>query len=291
MSEFYIGNRLVGDNHPAFIIAEIGNNHNGDFEMAKVMIDKAIECGVDAVKFQVKNIEKCFSKDLLDMPYDHHNSFGKTYREHKEHLEFSHQQYADLKKYSDEKGIIFFATPFDVDSFEFLKNIDAPAHKISSFHVTDNDLVHAVCTAGKPIIMSTGMSSIEEIDAACEYMNKCNSTYAILQCTSSYPTDDEDVHLSVIPELKKRYKVVVGYSGHERGISIAASSVLLGASVIEKHFTLDRTLKGPDHAASLEPKGFKLMVERARLLEKALGNPEKVVLESELKNRKKNRGY
>jgi len=291
MSEFYIGNRLVGDGYPAFIIAEIGNNHNGDFEMAKAMIDKAIECGADAVKFQIKNIEKCFAKELLDMPYDHQNSFGKTYREHKEYLEFSHNEYKELKEYSHQKGVTFFATPFDVDSFSFLKSIEVYVYKIASFHVTESDLLKAVCTAKKPIIMSTGMSTLEEIDKACEIMKADKATYALLQCTSSYPTDDTDVHLSVIPELKKRYQVVVGYSGHERGISIAASSVLLGSCIIEKHFTMDRTLKGPDHAASLEPKGFKLMVERVRLLEKAIGNPKKVVLDCELKNRKKNRGY
>lgn len=291
MSEFLIGDRWVGDGHPTFIVAEIGNNHNGDFELAKILIEKAHECGVDAVKFQVKNIEKAFPKELLDSPYQSHDSFGRTYREHKQYLELSHEQYAALNEYSKKVGIIFFATPFDEDSFHFLREIDVPCYKIASFHLTKDELLKTVCTAKKPIILSTGMSTAEEVDHAVHLLTDEGATFALLQCTSCYPTDDEDVHLSVIAEYKRKYDVVVGYSGHERGISIATSSIFYGGKIIEKHFTLDRTLKGPDHAASLELKGLAGVVERVRLLEKAIGSPHKTVLDCELENRRKFRGY
>jgi sialic acid synthase len=293
MATFNINNRLIGDGHPAFIIAEIGNNHNGDLDMAKSLIREAKNCGADSAKFQIKNIEKAFPQELLDQPYDNINSFGKTYREHKQALEFSFDQYKQLKYYCDEIGIEFFATPFDLDSVEFLEQINSPAYKIASFHLTDNTLLTRIVETNKPIIMSTGMSSIDEIDSAVDMFKKNCAPFALLQCTSSYPTNDEDVHLSVIAEFKKRYgqDTLVGYSGHDRGITIPAISVCFGASIIEKHFTLDRTLKGPDHACSLEIKGFKGMVERTRLIEKAIGNPNKQVLDCELKNRKKFRGY
>lgn len=287
MTEFKIGKGLVGDGHPTFIIAEIGNNHNGDMEIAKKLIDKAKEFAVDAVKFQVKNIEKAFTKELLDSPYDKYHSFGKTYREHKEFLEFTHEQYIELKRYAEKKDIIFFATPFDEDSIKFLHEIDVPVIKISSFHLIDDDLLIQTTKSGRPILLSTGMSTSEEVDHAFQVLKSTGTPFALMQCTSCYPTKDEDVHLAVISEFKRKYNIVVGYSGHERGISIAASSIFFGASIIEKHFTLDRTMKGPDHAASLELKGMSMLVERVRLLEKCIGEPKKRVLDCELANHKK----
>ncbi len=291
MNTMTINGRVINETSPAYFIAEIGNNHNGDFEMAKEMIISAKKCGADAAKFQVKNVEKAFDQKLLNSSYEGPNSFGKTYREHKYALEFSHQQYSDLKKFADQQGITFFATPFDLDSLAFLESIEVALYKIASFHLTQDELLEGLCKTNKPQILSTGMSSIEEIDKAVSIFRKNKANFALLQCTSSYPTDDENVHLAVIAEFKKRYDCLVGYSGHDRGISIPAASVCFGAKIIEKHFTLDRTLKGPDHAASLEPKGFAGMVERTRLLEKAIGSPHKRVLECELKNRVKNRGY
>lgn len=287
MADFEIGKRLVGDGHSTFIIAEIGNNHNGDMDIARELIDKAKEFSVDAVKFQVKNIEKAFTKELLDSPYDKYHSFGSTYREHKEFLEFTHEQYIELKNYAEERNIVFFATPFDDDSIKFLQGIDVPAIKISSFHLTNDDMLIQSAKSGRPILLSTGMSSSEEVDHAFQVLKNTGTPFALLQCTSSYPTEDKDVHLSVIGEFKKKYEVVVGYSGHERGISIAASSILFGAGIIEKHFTLDRTMKGPDHASSLELKGMSQLVERVRLLEKCIGDPGKHLLECEVANQKK----
>jgi len=289
MAEFKIGNKWVGDGHPAFIVAEIGNNHNGDLELAKKLIERAGECGADAVKFQVKDVETAFPKELLDMPYSGPHSFGRTYREHKLALEFSHAEFAALAEHAKLVGITFFATPFERKSLSFLETLDPPALKIASFHVHDLDFVADAAALGKPVVVSTGMSTLEEVDAAVEVLRRSGADFAVLQCTSSYPTDDKDVNLAVIRAYKERYGCVVGYSGHDRGITIPAASVCFGAKIIEKHFTLDRTMRGTDHACSLEPKGFAMMVERTRLIEAATGSPEKRLLECELATKRKNR--
>jgi len=284
-------NYLIGDNESPFIIAEIGNNHNGDINTALKMIKIAKDIGVDAVKFQVKNIETAFSKELLDKSYDGQNSFGKTYREHKMALEFSEEQLKQLYNYAREIGIICFSTPFDIDSVQLLEKLNNPIYKISSFHVTDLKLIEEICKTQKPIILSTGMSTIQEIDAAVTLIRKYHEQFVLLQCTSCYPTKDEDVNLRVIPFLRTKYDCPVGYSGHEKGLAITTASLTLGACVIEKHFTLDRTMKGPDHASSLEPTGMSLIVTRSKRIFNALGSSEKTVLDCELDNRKKFRGY
>jgi len=284
-------NRSIGENEPPFIIAEIGNNHNGSIDNALELIKTANDIGVDAVKFQVKNIEKSFSQELLNSSYVTENSFGKTYREHKQALEFSKEQLVEIYEFSRKLGIICFSTPFDTDSVDLLETIDNPIYKISSFHVTDMPLIEKVSKTKKPIIMSTGMSSIDEIDKAVELIRNHNDQLILLQCTSCYPTDDKDVNLAVIPSLRNRYSCPIGYSGHERGLAICTSAVTLGACVIEKHFTSDRTLKGPDHASSIEPIGMKDIVLRSKKIFNALGNSNKSVLDCELKNRKKFRGY
>ena len=284
-------NRWIGENEPPFIIAEIGNNHNGDFNMAFKLIKIAKEIGVDAVKFQVKNIEKSFSKELLDSSYVNENSFGKTYREHKQALEFSEQQLKQIYDYAKKLDIVCFSTPFDIDSVDLLERIDNPIYKISSFHVTDLPLIERICKTKKPILISTGMSTIAEIDNAIDLIKKYTELYTILHSVSSYPTADEDINLNIIPTLRDRYKCPVGYSGHERGIAICSSAVVLGACVIERHFTFDRTMKGPDHASSVEPTGMADIVSRAKRFFVAMGNTEKRVLDCELKNRKKFRGY
>jgi len=284
-------NKFIGENEKPFIIAEIGNNHNGDIDIALKMIKIAKEIGVDAVKFQVKDIASAFPKELLDKPYEGANSFGKTYREHKMALEFSESELKKLYDYANDLGIICFSTPFDIKSVQLLEKLENPIYKISSFHVTDLKLIEEICKTKKPLIMSTGMSSIEEIDAAVELIRKFHDKLILLQCTSCYPTADQDVNLSVIPFLKNRYHCPVGYSGHERGLAITTTSVGLGASVIERHFTLDRTMKGPDHASSIEPTGMSLIIVRSKRIFDALGSSEKTVLNCELSNRKKFRGY
>jgi sialic acid synthase len=284
-------NRMIGDGEFPFVIAEIGNNHNGDIDNALKMIKIAKDIGVDAVKFQVKDVETSFSKELLDKPYSGPNSFGKTYREHKMALEFSEEQLKQLYNYADEIGIICFSTPFDINSVHLLEKLNNPIYKISSFHVTDLKLIEEICKTQKPIILSTGMSSLQEIDAAVTLIRKYHEQFTILQCTSSYPTDDQDVNLKVIPFLSSKFNCPVGYSGHEKGLVITCASIALGACVIERHFTLDRTMKGPDHASSLEPTGMGLVVTRSKRIFNSLGSSEKKVLDCELENRKKFRGY
>jgi sialic acid synthase SpsE len=284
-------NREIGENQYPFIIAEIGNNHNGSIDTAIKLIKAAKESGADAVKFQVKNIEKSFSKELLDSPYINENSFGKTYREHKMALEFSEEQLKQLYDYAAKLDIVCFSTPFDIDSVEILERIGNPIYKISSFHVTDLDLIEHVCKTKKPILMSTGMSTIEEINKAVELIRKYTENFVLLHCVSCYPTEDEDVNLNVIPMLREKYDCPVGYSGHERGVAITSSAIVLGSCVVERHFTLDRTMKGPDHASSVEPLGLVHIVTRSSRMFKAMGNPNKIVLDCELKNRKKFRGY
>lgn len=283
--------RMVGEGEPPFIIAEIGNNHNGSLDLAFRLIDEAKQMGVDAVKFQVKNIEKSFSKELLDSPYVNENSFGKTYREHKIALEFSEDELRQIYDYAKKIDIVCFSTPFDTDSVDLLEHLNNPIYKISSFHVTDLTLIERICQTKKPIILSTGMSTIDEIDKAVNLIRKYTNQFVLLHCISCYPTADEDINLNVIPALRARYDCPIGYSGHERGVAISASAIILGACVVERHFTLDRTMKGPDHASSVEPLGMSHIVTRAKRLFVAMGNPNKTVLDCELKNRKKFRGY
>ncbi len=283
--------KKIGDECLPFIIAEIGNNHNGSVKKAKELIKKAKEINVDAVKFQIKDIEKSFSKELLDSPYEGQNSFGKTYREHKEFLEFNFDELKEIYDYANEIGIICFSTPFDITSVEILEKLKNPIYKISSFHVTDIPLIEAICKTKKPIILSTGMSSLQEVENAVKIIKDKGNELILLQCTSCYPTDDKDVNLRVINSYKNKFEVLVGYSGHERGTSITSAAVVLGACVLERHFTLDRTMKGPDHASSVETEGMKLIVEKAQRIFNSLGENEKKVLDCELKNRKKFRGY
>ena len=283
--------RWIGEGEPPLIIAEIGNNHNGDLQIAFDLIEKAKDSGADAVKFQVKDIELAFDKELLDKSYSGPNSFGNTYRDHKLALEFSEAQMKQIYQFAKKIDIICFATPFDVNSVDMLERLGNTIYKISSFHVTDLELIEKVAKTKKPILMSTGMSSIEEIETAVNLIRKYSDKFALFQCTSSYPTADEDVNLRVIPMLNSKFDCPVGYSGHERGTSISVASVTMNACMIERHFTLDRTMKGPDHASSVEPIGLKLLVERSHKVFTALGSNKKFVLDSELNNRKKFRGY
>ena len=283
--------KFIGNDQTPFIIAEIGNNHNGNLELALELIKKAKECGVDAVKFQVKDIESSFPKELLDKPYENENSFGRTYREHKEALEFSKVELTKIYDYAKELEIICFSTPFDIKSVKLLEDLNNPIYKISSFHVTDLGLIEEICKTRKPIIMSSGMSTIDELDQAVNLIKKYTEDFVLLHCVSSYPTDDADLNFNVIPTLKNRYNCIVGYSGHERGTVLCTSTILLGSRVIERHFTLDRYMKGPDHASSLESEGMSLVVKRAKRTFSALGTSDKRVLENELNSRKKFRGY
>ena len=291
VKEINLSNYKISENNYPFIIAEIGNNHNGDMNIAKKLIDEAKKCEVNAVKFQTKDIETAFPQELLNKNYEGPNSFGKTYREHKQALELSFDQLKELKRYSEEKNLIFFSTPFDIKSLELLSNLNQEIYKISSFHVTDLKLVEAVAAKKKPVIMSTGMSTIDEIDEAVKLLDKYECEYIIMHCVSSYPSNPKDLNLRAINVLRNRYQCLVGYSGHETSANIAPSVVLYNACAIERHFTLDRAMKGPDHALSLAPGGMDILVKRSKTIFDARGKEEKFVTESELIARKKFRGY
>ena len=286
VKEIKLSNCIISENNYPFIIAEIGNNHNGDITIAKKLIDEAQKCGVNAVKFQTKDIETAFPQELLNKNYEGPNSFGKTYREHKQVLELSLNQLKELKEYSEKKNLIFFSTPFDIKSLENLDKLKMEIYKISSFHVTDLNLIEAIASKKKPVIMSTGMSTLEEIDAAVKILNKHSCEYLIMHCVSSYPADPKDLNLRAINVLRSRYSCLVGYSGHETSANIAPSVVLFNACAIERHFTLDRAMKGPDHALSLSPSCMDILVKRSKILFDSRGREEKFVTDSELKARK-----
>ena len=284
-----LGNRWIGEDEYPFIVAEIGGNHQGDIKTARKLILEASKVGVDAVKFQKKDIETCFPQDLLDSPYTGNNSFGATYREHKQALELSPSQLVGLKCYAESLGLQFFATPFDIKSVEDLEYIGVKFYKVSSFHVTNHKLITKICQTRKPIIMSTGMSTLEEVDRAVDLINKHGNPLALLHCISCYPCNEEDMNLRVIQTLQERYGCPVGYSGHEKNVSTCIATVMLGACIIERHFTLDRTMKGTDHAMSVEPQGMEMIVKRSKAFSRALGNPEKKVYACELPALRKNR--
>jgi len=290
LKEVKIGSKYVGDEHPCYIVAEIGNNHNGDLGIAKRLIEEAIECGADAVKLQKRDIPTLMCKELRNMPYKKYDSFGETYEEHREKLELSEDDWYRLFNFAKKLDIDFYATPFDFKSVDFLDKLGIPCFKIASFDVTNLPLIDYICQKEKPVILSTGMCTWEELDEAVEVIRKHGNDFVLLHCVSAYPHDNELSNLRLIPKLKERYKVPVGYSGHEKsGFVISLGARMIGACMIERHFTLDRTMRGPDHAASLEPKGLVELVKNIRKLEAALWTGEKKILEIEKPIRRKMR--
>jgi sialic acid synthase len=278
----------VGEGRPVFVIAEIGNNHNGDFELAKRSILAAKEAGADAVKFQKRDMEELLSKEMRDMPYVNERSFGKTYGEHRAKQELSKEQYIELKEYSESLGVVFFATPFDKASADVLESIGVHAYKIASFDVTNLPLLIHVAKKDKPILLSTGASTLEEMDAAIETILSYNNRLIVNHCTSLYPTPDDHIDLRMVNVLKERYRPLpVGYSGHELDILATVASIALGASTVERHFTLDKKMHGSDHHMSIEPREFKEMVSQIRRMEVLLGSDSKRVYSEEVPIRHK----
>jgi sialic acid synthase len=283
MSSIDIGTRKIGSGESTFVIAEAGINHQGEISIAKDLIKKAKECGADAVKFQKRSISRILTREGLDAAYDNPNSFGATYGEHKAALELSEDDYQELKKYCDDLGIVFCASGWDEESIDFLDSLGMAFFKMASADLTNLPLLLHTASKGKPMILSSGMATLDMLKAAYNAIIKINPQVAVLQCTSTYPTVFEEINLNVIATYKKEFpNTVIGYSGHEKGIAIPPVAVGLGASIIERHFTLDRTMKGGDHAASLEPAGFEKMVRDIRHTESAMGISEKKVQDSEL---------
>ena len=274
----------IGKNQPCLIIAEIGQNHQGDINIAKKMIKMVKECGADVAKFQKSTLNAKFNKKALERPYNSKNSFGKTYGEHKRFLEFSEEEFIELKKYAEEEvGIIFTASGMDIPAFDFLDKINCPFFKIGSGDTNNLELIEHVCKKNKPTILSTGMNDFESVKKSLRLAQKFNDKMCLLQCTSSYPLPDNQVNLNVIKTYKNEFghDTIIGYSGHETGISLTLAAVSLGAKIIERHVTLDKTLKGTDHSASLEPNELKMLCNEIRRIETALGDGKKKIELSE----------
>ena len=267
----------VGEGFPTYIIAEIGQNHNGDVKIAKQLIDMARSCGANAVKFQKRDIPSELTKAAFERPYDNPNSFGKTYGEHRLFLELSEEQHLDLKEYANSVGMVYFCTPCDVPSVELLERIGCPFYKVASRDLTNIPLLQKLGNTGKPIIISTGMADIEDIDDAFKALEKGPESVIIMQCTSEYPCHLENVNLKAINTLRTKYKAIVGLSDHTSGVIISAAASVMGAHLIEKHITLDRTMKGTDQPGSLEYSGLKKLIEYIRAIEIATGDGEKIV--------------
>ena len=271
-----------------YIIAEIGINHNGSLETAKKLIDVAAVSGCDAVKFQTRNPDVCVPEHQKNKPPE--TPWGTmTYLEYKYRMEFEKEEYDEIDRYCKEKGIEWSASPWDLDSLEFLLQYDIPWIKIPSAMITNEQLMKASAATGKKGIFSTGMSTYDEIDQAHEWLR--GSPILMLHCNSSYPAPLKDLNLQCIQTLQDRYECEIGYSGHEFRLGTSVAAVYLGATCIERHITLDRTMWGSDHLSSVEPQGLIKMVRGIRELEEAYGDGVKKVTEGELAPRKKLRGY
>ncbi|MFG1679813.1 N-acetylneuraminate synthase family protein [Nonomuraea sp. NPDC049269] len=273
-----VGEVLVGDGEPVYVIGEIGINHNGDLDLARRLIDVAADAGCQAVKFQKRTPAICVPEaqksQIRQTPWGE-----MTYLEYKERTEFGHDEYRQIAKYCDERGLHWFASPWDVPSIDFLEEMDVVAHKVASASVADHELLRALAATGKPMMLSTGMSTLSEIDQAVEILGTDN--LIMMHATSTYPLPPEEANLRTITTLKERYGVPVGYSGHERGLQISLAAVTLGAVCVERHITLDRTMWGSDHAASLEPAGLEHLVRDIRIIEQAMGDGVKRVFPGE----------
>lgn len=285
--EFRIDGRTVGGANPCYFIAEIGLNHNGSLEIAKKLIDAAAEAGASAVKFQKRDVDSLAIGSVLDAEDGRFPEFGSTYRAIREHHEFDEDGYRELILYSQERGLTFLCTPFDLKSLRFLERFDLPAYKIASHSVTNLPLLEGVADTGKPVIMSSGMCTWDELDRAVDVMRAAGIPLALLHCVSSYPQPDEESNLGLIGELRNRYRVPVGYSGHELDSLVTLVAVGLGASLVERHITLDSGMTGFDHKLSVEPEALVELLRNIRRVESMKLSMEKRVSEQEMKTRVK----
>ncbi|HBB6898883.1 TPA: N-acetylneuraminate synthase family protein [Legionella pneumophila] len=279
-----LGHREVSDSSPCYVIAEIGHNHQGSLEKCKDLIQAAVEAGADAVKLQKRNNRNLFTREMYNSPYNSENAFGSTYGEHREFLEFSKLEYLELKTFCHNLRVDFFSTAFDFESADFLEELDIPYFKIASGDLRNLPLIEYVARFGKPIFISTGGADFEDVQRVYDRIMPINSNICIMQCTSGYPCEYNELNLRVIETYRKEFPdVVVGFSSHDSGIASPVAGYVLGARVIEKHFTLNRTWKGTDHAFSLGPQGFRKMVRDIRRVEQALGDGIKRCYQSEEK--------
>ena len=285
--------RQIGTGHPCYIIAEIGINHNGSLETAKQLIDEAVNAKVDAVKFQKRTPELAVPRDQWEVPRE--TPWGTmSYIDYKRKTEFGKAEYAEIDRYCKERGIDWFASAWDTESVDFLEPYDPVLYKLASASLTDFELIEKILHTRRPLILSTGMSTLNEIQEAVRFVNDFQKDYPLLiaHSTSAYPCKPEELNLKMIQTLGELFPgTPIGYSGHETGLVTTTAAVTLGATFIERHFTLDRSMWGSDHAASVEPQGFQRLVRDIRDIEKALGDGIKKVYDSEISSMKKLRKY
>jgi sialic acid synthase len=272
----------IDDSTDCYVIAEIGHNHQGSVEQAKEMFRVAKDCGAHAVKLQKRDNRSLYTRDFYNRPYDNEASYGATYGEHREALEFGRDEYLELQQYARELDIAFFATAFDFASADFLAELDIPAYKIASGDLTNTPLLRYVGEIGKPVIFSTGGGTLDDVRRAYEALSEVTDQIAVLQCTAGYPAAWDELDLGVITTYRECFPdVVVGFSSHDNGIAMPVAAYVLGSRIVEKHFTLNRALKGTDHAFSLEPQGLRKLVRDLQRTRLALGDGTKVMHQSE----------
>lgn len=267
----------IGDNFPTYVVAEIGQNHNGEIRIAKRLIDMAARCGANAVKFQKRDIGSELTREAFERPYDNPNSFGATYGEHRAFLELNEEQHLELKEYAMAVGITYFCTPCDVPSVEIMERIGCPFYKVASRDLTNIPLLQRLSKTDKPIILSTGMADMNDIADALQALRATPQNVIIMQCTSEYPCKVENVNLAVMNTLRKHFGFIVGLSDHTSGVIVSAGASILGAAIIEKHITIDRTMKGTDQSGSLEEAGLRKLIDYIKALRLAYGDGEKFV--------------
>lgn len=272
----------VTDDKDCYVVAEVGCNHQGRLDRAKELFERAKACGVNAVKLQKRDNRALYTRQMYDMPYLNANSYGATYGEHREALELGRDEYVELRSHAAALGLTMFATPFDFPSVDFLAELGMPAYKMASGDVTNTPLLEYVARLGKPMLVSTGGATIEDVQRAYDTIMPINPQLCILQCTSSYPAEPEDLNLRVVEEYRRRFPdIVIGLSDHQNGIAMALVGYMLGARVIEKHFTINRAWKGTDQAFSLEQPGMERLVRDLQRARVALGDGVKAVLPGE----------
>ena len=282
MLELVVDGRVIARDGPAYVIAEIGHNHQGDVEKAKALVRAARECGADAVKLQKRDNAQLYTRALYDAPYDNEHSFGRTYGEHREALELSAADWLELREFSREEGITLFGTVFDEPSADFLHELDLPAFKIASGDLTNTPLLRHVAGLGRPIFLSTGGGTMEDVERAVDTILPLNAQLCVMQCTAAYPCEVEELNLGVIESYRERFPdLVIGLSDHQSGIAMSLVGYMLGARVIEKHFTLNHAWKGSDHAFSLMPEGMRRLVRDLHRVPDAVGDGVKRPLASE----------
>jgi len=286
--ELKIGDRMVGDGHPAYIIAEIGINHNGNLETAKEMILSARETGADAIKFQKRTPELCVPKDQWDIMRE--TPWGYiSYLDYRKRIEFGQAEYQAINDFCQDLGIDWFASVWDENSVDFMERFNPVCYKVPSAALTDISLLKKIRSTGRPIILSSGMSTDEQIDASVSAIG--TQDLVLMHSTSAYPCDPMELNLRMIETLRAKYDCPIGYSGHEVGLITTVVAVALGAAAVERHFTLDRAMWGGDQAASVEPGGFRKLVKYIRVTEMSLGDGVKRVYDSEQSSLKKLRRF